>query len=135
MGLATLSIPRKRPTNLKGKAFADARNVAPPEPGCKSTGAICISKRITANLKGTAIATPNNGATTKTRRTTTGVEISYRSLGGPTYACLNCNAAMWFGAFMDTDSEEGVDGTIVDSLIRMLDANSAIAKAFRMARD
>ncbi|GKD31956.1 hypothetical protein Tco_1242734 [Tanacetum coccineum] len=39
------------------------------------------------------------------------------------------------GTFMDTDSEEGVDGTIVGSLIRMLDANSAIAKAFRMARD
>ncbi|GJS92053.1 hypothetical protein Tco_0774689 [Tanacetum coccineum] len=39
------------------------------------------------------------------------------------------------GAFMDTDSEEGVNGTIVGSLIRMLDANSAIAKAFRMAKD
>nr|GEW13196.1 hypothetical protein CTI12_AA123990 [Tanacetum cinerariifolium] len=37
MGLATPSIPRKRLTNLKGKAFADARNVAPPQPGCKST--------------------------------------------------------------------------------------------------
>ncbi|GKD74965.1 hypothetical protein Tco_1333247 [Tanacetum coccineum] len=36
---------------------------------------------------------------------------------------------------MDTNSEEGVDGTIVGSLIRMLDANSAIAKAFRMAMD
>nr|GEU94447.1 hypothetical protein CTI12_AA123990 [Tanacetum cinerariifolium] len=36
---------------------------------------------------------------------------------------------------MDTDSEEGVDGTIVGSLIRILDANSAIAKAFQMARD
>ncbi|GKB53725.1 hypothetical protein Tco_0904478 [Tanacetum coccineum] len=32
-------------------------------------------------------------------------------------------------------SEEGVDGIIVGSLIRMLDANSAIAKAFRIARD
>nr|GEU84592.1 hypothetical protein CTI12_AA123990 [Tanacetum cinerariifolium] len=39
------------------------------------------------------------------------------------------------GAFMDTDSEEGVDGTIVGSLIRILDADSAIAKAFWMARD
>nr|GEX57995.1 hypothetical protein CTI12_AA123990 [Tanacetum cinerariifolium] len=39
------------------------------------------------------------------------------------------------GAFMDTDSEEGVDGTIVGSQIRMLDTNSAIAKSFWMARD
>nr|GEV44206.1 ATP-dependent DNA helicase PIF1-like [Tanacetum cinerariifolium] len=112
---ATSSILGKRPTNLKGKAFADARNVAPPKPGCKSTGTVCISKRINANLKGKAIATPNNRATTKTKRTTTdigkrnkykntgklpalassGVEISYRSLGGPTYACPNCNATMW----------------------------------------
>ncbi|GKA11320.1 AT-hook motif-containing protein [Tanacetum coccineum] len=215
-------------------------------------GAVCISKRITANLKGKAIVTPTNGETTKTRRTTTdigkrnkykntgkppalassGVEISYHSLGGPTYACPNCNATMWyeernnkgnkdqvptfslccqqgkvllprfkdtpeplkrlldytqpatstfrdlirvyngmfcftsFGAKIDHSinkgrglytfrinrqnyhrigsllptagtqpSEEGVDGTIVGSLIRMLDANSAIAKAFRMARD
>ncbi|GKE46456.1 hypothetical protein Tco_1477714, partial [Tanacetum coccineum] len=91
MGLATSSIPGKRPTNLKGKAFADARNVAPPEPG-----AVCISKRITANLKGKAIVTPTNGETTKTRRTTTGVEISYRSLGSPAYACTNGNATMWY---------------------------------------
>nr|GEY88206.1 hypothetical protein [Tanacetum cinerariifolium] len=115
MGLATSSILGKRPTNLKGKAFADARNLAPPKPGCKSTGAVCISKRINANLKGKAIATPNNRATTKTKRKTTdigkrnkykntgklpalassGVEISYRSLGGPTYACPNCNATIW----------------------------------------
>nr|GFA76198.1 hypothetical protein [Tanacetum cinerariifolium] len=83
MGLTTSSIPRKRPTNLKGKAFADAHNVAPPEPGCKSTGAVCISKRITANLKGKAIATPNNGATTKTRRTTTGKRNKYKNTGKP----------------------------------------------------
>ncbi|GJX21095.1 ATP-dependent DNA helicase PIF1-like protein [Tanacetum coccineum] len=38
------------------------------------------------------------------------------------------------GAFMDNDTDEGVDGTIVGSLIKMLDQNSAIAKAFRMAR-
>ncbi|GJU86597.1 DNA helicase PIF1, ATP-dependent [Tanacetum coccineum] len=36
---------------------------------------------------------------------------------------------------MDNDSDQGLDGTIVGSLIRMLDQNSAIAKAFRMARD
>nr|GEU61585.1 hypothetical protein CTI12_AA123990 [Tanacetum cinerariifolium] len=36
---------------------------------------------------------------------------------------------------MDTDSEEGVDGTIVGCVKRMLDVNSAIAKSFRMARD
>nr|GFB42715.1 helicase [Tanacetum cinerariifolium] len=142
-GLAISSIPEKGPTNLKGKAFADARNVTPPEPG---------------------------------------VEISYRSLGGPTYACPNCNATMWidhlinkgmglytfringqnyhrirsllptagtqpryaqlwffdthneirnrFGALMDTDNKEGVNGTKVGSLIRMLDANSANTKSF-----
>ncbi|GJU25130.1 ATP-dependent DNA helicase PIF1-like protein [Tanacetum coccineum] len=38
------------------------------------------------------------------------------------------------GAFMDNDTDEGVDGTIVGSLIKMLDQNSTIAKAFRMAR-
>ncbi|GKD33726.1 ATP-dependent DNA helicase PIF1-like protein [Tanacetum coccineum] len=238
-------------------------------------GAASISKKITADLKGKAIGDPNNVATTKTRRTTIGVElfqhfflkprgktsknrrkpaalaspgveVSYHSLGAPSYQCPNCNAAMWYeernnkankdknptfslcyqqgkvllsrfkdtheplnrlldynqpatstfrdlirvyngmfcftsfgakidhsinkgrglytlsllpiegtqpryaqlwffdthneirnqlGAFMDTDSEEGVNGTIVGSLIRMLDANSAIAKAFRMAKD
>ncbi|GJT55830.1 hypothetical protein Tco_0990884 [Tanacetum coccineum] len=70
MGLATSSMPGKRLTNLKGKAIADARNVAPPE-----LGAACISKRITANLKGKATAAPNNGATTKTGRTTMVVNL------------------------------------------------------------
>nr|GEV31521.1 hypothetical protein [Tanacetum cinerariifolium] len=39
------------------------------------------------------------------------------------------------GAFMDQDNGDGVDETIVGSLIKTLDQNSAIAKAFRMARD
>ncbi|GKA10835.1 ATP-dependent DNA helicase PIF1-like protein [Tanacetum coccineum] len=39
------------------------------------------------------------------------------------------------GAFLDNDNDQELDGTIVRSLIRMLDQNSAIAKAFRMARD
>ncbi|GKB36720.1 DNA helicase PIF1, ATP-dependent [Tanacetum coccineum] len=99
MGLAASSMAQKRATKLKGKAVAIAPNVAPPETGCKRTGAASISKRTTADRKGKAIADPNNVATTKTGRTTT------------------------------------VDGTIVGSLIRMLDANSAIAKAFWMARD
>nr|GFB24382.1 PIF1 helicase, putative [Tanacetum cinerariifolium] len=82
MGLATSSIPGKRPTNLKGKAFADARNVAPPEPGCKSTD---IGKRYKYKntRKPPALAS-------------SGVEISYHSLAGPTYACFNCNATVWY---------------------------------------
>nr|GEV66152.1 hypothetical protein [Tanacetum cinerariifolium] len=108
----------------------------------------------------------------------------WRSLGGPTYACPNCNATMWYEErnnkgnkdqvprfsncyqqgkvllpqFKDTPEplkrlldytqpatsifrdlirvyNEGVDGTIVGSLIRMLDTNSSIAKSFRMERD
>nr|GEX73610.1 helicase [Tanacetum cinerariifolium] len=39
------------------------------------------------------------------------------------------------GAFMDNDISEGVNETIVGKLIKMLDQNSAIAKAFRMARN
>ncbi|GKA83817.1 DNA helicase PIF1, ATP-dependent [Tanacetum coccineum] len=39
------------------------------------------------------------------------------------------------GAFIDNETGEGSDGTIVRSLIEMLDQNSSIAKAFRMARD
>ncbi|GJW83044.1 hypothetical protein Tco_0156189 [Tanacetum coccineum] len=240
-------------------------------------GAASIPNKITTDLKGKAIADPNNVATTKKGQTTTRntygkkhpkqeetsrlslirVEVSYHSLGAPSYQCPNCNAKMWYeernnkankdqnltfslccqqgkvllpqfkdtpkplnmlldynqpatstfrdlirvyngmfcfisfetkinhsinkgkglytfringhnyhrigsllpiegtqprytqlwffdthnkirnrlGAFMDTDSNEGVDGTIVGSLIRMLDANSAISKAFRMAMD
>ncbi|GJU64199.1 hypothetical protein Tco_1246034 [Tanacetum coccineum] len=56
------------------------------------------------------------------------------------------NTQLWFfdthneirnqlGTFMDQDNGDGVDGTIVGSLIKMLDQNSAIAKAFRMAKD
>ncbi|GKF43131.1 hypothetical protein Tco_0129683, partial [Tanacetum coccineum] len=71
MGSATSSISRKRPTNFKGKTIADARNVAPPEPGSKSTGAVCIANRKIAAHKGKGNATPNNGGTTKTRLTTT----------------------------------------------------------------
>ncbi|GJZ41258.1 hypothetical protein Tco_0588144 [Tanacetum coccineum] len=41
----------------------------------------------------------------------------------------------WLGAFIDKETGEGVDGTIVGSLIEMLDQNSSIAKAFRMAMD
>ncbi|GJU63952.1 helicase-like protein [Tanacetum coccineum] len=224
---------RHRATNLKGKEIADVPNVAPPETGCKSTGAASISKRITVDLKGKTIADPNNVATTKPRRTTTGNERNnkgnkdqdptfslccqqgkvllprfkdapepfkrlldytqpatsafrdlirvyngmfcftsfraridhsinkgrglytfrinrqnYHRIGSllPTEGTQPRYAQLWFfdthneiqnqlGAFMDTDSEEGVDGTIVGSLIRMLDANSAIAKAFQMARD
>ncbi|GKB25885.1 hypothetical protein Tco_0865286 [Tanacetum coccineum] len=73
MGLAASSMTQKRATKLKGKAVANAPNVAPPETGCKSTGATSISKRITADRKGKAIADPNNVATTKTGRTTTNV--------------------------------------------------------------
>ncbi|GJU87647.1 ATP-dependent DNA helicase PIF1-like protein [Tanacetum coccineum] len=220
MGLAASSMAEKRAANLKGKAIADTPNVAPPETGCKTTGASSIPKKITVDLKGKAIADPNNVATTKTGRTMTdlgkktsknkrkpaalassGVEVSYHSLGAPSYQCPNCNATMLYeernnkankdqnptfslccqqgkvllprfkdtpeplnridhsinkgrglytfringqnynriGSLLPTEgtqpSEEGVDGTIVGSLIRMLDANSAIAKAFRMARD
>ncbi|GKD49464.1 hypothetical protein Tco_1278440 [Tanacetum coccineum] len=39
------------------------------------------------------------------------------------------------GAFIDQDNGDGVDETIVGSLIKMLEQNSAIGKAFRMARD
>ncbi|GJW72906.1 ATP-dependent DNA helicase PIF1-like protein [Tanacetum coccineum] len=57
----------------------------------------------------------------------------------PTYAQL------WFfdthnkirnqlGAFVDNDIDQVLDRTIVGSLIRMLDQNSTIAKAFRMVR-
>ncbi|GJY85468.1 DNA helicase PIF1, ATP-dependent [Tanacetum coccineum] len=73
---------------------------------------------------------------------------NYHIIGSllPTKGTQPRYAQLWFfdthneiqnrlGAFMDTDSEEGMDETIVGSLIRMLDANSAIAKAFRMARD
>nr|GEU71378.1 DNA helicase PIF1, ATP-dependent [Tanacetum cinerariifolium] len=73
---------------------------------------------------------------------------NYHRIGSllPTVGTQPRYAQLWFfdthneiqnrlGAFMDTDSEEGVDGTIVGSQIRMLDANSAIAKSFRMARD
>ncbi|GJX36237.1 ATP-dependent DNA helicase PIF1-like protein [Tanacetum coccineum] len=62
---------RHRETKLKGKAVANAPNVAPPETGCKSIGATSISKRIIADRKGKAIVDPNNVATTKTRLTTT----------------------------------------------------------------
>nr|GEW99698.1 hypothetical protein CTI12_AA123990 [Tanacetum cinerariifolium] len=36
---------------------------------------------------------------------------------------------------MDKDSDQGLDGIIVKSMIRMLDQNSAIAKEFQMERD
>ncbi|GJV37702.1 hypothetical protein Tco_1410179, partial [Tanacetum coccineum] len=39
------------------------------------------------------------------------------------------------GAFIEQETGEGADGTIVGSLIEMLDQNSCISKAFRMARD
>ncbi|GJW29734.1 ATP-dependent DNA helicase PIF1-like protein, partial [Tanacetum coccineum] len=39
------------------------------------------------------------------------------------------------GAFIKQETGEGAYGTIVGSLIEMLDQNSSIAKAFRMARD
>nr|GEY49825.1 hypothetical protein [Tanacetum cinerariifolium] len=39
------------------------------------------------------------------------------------------------GAFIDKETSEGVDEQIVASLIQMLDQYSAVAKAFRMARD
>ncbi|GJY03032.1 ATP-dependent DNA helicase PIF1-like protein [Tanacetum coccineum] len=56
------------------------------------------------------------------------------------------HAQLWFfdthnkvknrlGAFIDKETGEGVDGTIVGSLIEMLDQNSSIAKAFRMVKD
>ncbi|GJZ86190.1 ATP-dependent DNA helicase PIF1-like protein [Tanacetum coccineum] len=168
--LAASSMAQKRATKLKGKAIANASNVAPPKTGCKSTGAASISKRITADLKRKAIADPNNVATTKIGRTTTGKVLlpRFKDTPEPLKRLLDYTqpatasfrdlirvynegtqpryAQLWFfnthneiqnqlDAFMDTDSEEGVDGTIVGSLIRMLDANSAIAKAFRMARD
>ncbi|GJR09502.1 ATP-dependent DNA helicase PIF1 [Tanacetum coccineum] len=38
-------------------------------------------------------------------------------------------------AFVDNETGDSVDGTIVGSLIEMLDRSSAIAQAFRMARD
>nr|GEV49117.1 helicase [Tanacetum cinerariifolium] len=73
---------------------------------------------------------------------------NYHMIGSllPTAGIQPRYAQLWFfdthnkiqnqlGAFMDTDNEEGMDGIIVASLIRMLDANSAIAKSFRMARD
>ncbi|GJZ15376.1 putative ribonuclease H-like domain-containing protein [Tanacetum coccineum] len=90
----------------------------------------------------------------------TGTEVSYHNLGAPSYQCRSCNTTMWFeernnkgnktvnptfllccqrrnrlGAFIDNETGEEVDGTIVGSLIEMLDRNSSIAKAFRMARD
>ncbi|GJS31271.1 DNA helicase PIF1, ATP-dependent [Tanacetum coccineum] len=37
--------------------------------------------------------------------------------------------------FVDNETGDGVDGTIVGSLIEMLDQNSSITQAFRMARD
>nr|GEY02623.1 uncharacterized protein [Tanacetum cinerariifolium] len=78
-------------------------------------GATSISKRITSDRKGKPISDPNNVTTTKTGRETTyvgkrkkykntrkpaalassGVEVSYHSLGGPTYLCPNYNATMW----------------------------------------
>ncbi|GJV66229.1 hypothetical protein Tco_1477057 [Tanacetum coccineum] len=39
------------------------------------------------------------------------------------------------GAFIDNETGDGVVGTIVGSLIEMMDQNSSISKAFRMARD
>nr|GEV38204.1 hypothetical protein [Tanacetum cinerariifolium] len=122
------SMAKKRAANLKGKATADAPNVAPPKTGCKTTRAASIPKKITFDLKEKAID-PNNVATTKIGRTTTDLgEKKSKNRRKP--AALASS-----GAFIDTDSEEGVDGTIVGSLIRILDANSAIAKAFWMARD
>ncbi|GKB76413.1 reverse transcriptase domain-containing protein, partial [Tanacetum coccineum] len=183
---AASSMAQKRATKLKGKAIADASNVAPPKTCCKSTGAASISKRITIHLKRKAIADPNNVATTKTGRTTIGKVLLPRFKGTPellkrlldytqpttaafrdlirVYNGMFCFTS--FGAKIDHSinkgrglytfrinrqnyhrigsllptegtqpSEEGVDGIIVGSLIRMLDANSAIAKAFQMARD
>ncbi|GJV29941.1 hypothetical protein Tco_1386389 [Tanacetum coccineum] len=68
-GLAASSMAEKRAANIKGKAIGDTPNVAPPETGCKTTGAASIPKKITTDLKGKATADPNNVATTKTRRT------------------------------------------------------------------
>nr|GFB85683.1 helicase [Tanacetum cinerariifolium] len=39
------------------------------------------------------------------------------------------------GDFINNETRKGADGTIVKSLVKMLDQNSSIAKAFRMARD
>ncbi|GJY23561.1 gypsy type transposase [Tanacetum coccineum] len=39
------------------------------------------------------------------------------------------------GAFIEQETGEGADETIVGSLIKMLDQNNSIAKAYRMARD
>nr|GEV87429.1 hypothetical protein [Tanacetum cinerariifolium] len=172
--------------------------------------------------KGDAVGCSSD--TTKKRRkvrkpaalSSAGTEVSYQSLGAPSYQCHNCNATMWYeernnkgkrivnptfslccqegkvllpwfietpeplrrlldyiepatsrfrdqirvynegtqpryaklwffdtqnelrnrlNAFVDNETRDSVDGTIVGSLIEMLDRNRAIAQAFRIARD
>nr|GEX09339.1 DNA helicase PIF1, ATP-dependent [Tanacetum cinerariifolium] len=75
-----------------------------------------------------------------------GAEVSYHNIGAPSYQCRSCNATMWFEERNNKGNmtanptfslcfQKGVDGTIVGSHVKMLDRNSSIAKAFRMARD
>ncbi|GJZ06286.1 ATP-dependent DNA helicase PIF1-like protein [Tanacetum coccineum] len=63
----------------------------------------------------------------------------FTSFGAKIYHSINKGRGLYTLSLLPIEgtqpSEEGVNGTIVGSLIRMLDANSAIAKAFRMARD
>ncbi|GJZ83303.1 hypothetical protein Tco_0648476 [Tanacetum coccineum] len=95
-----------------------------------------------------------------------GADVSYHTLGPPSYTCSNCHATMWYeersnkvrkavnlsfslccqnenevrnrmGAFIDNENGEG-DGDKNNSTIaclQMLDQYSALAKAFRMAKD
>ncbi|GKE35475.1 DNA helicase PIF1, ATP-dependent, partial [Tanacetum coccineum] len=66
-----------------------------------------------------------------------GIEVSYHNLGALTYECRECNATMRedrpfdtqkeirnrMDAFIEQETCEGADGTIVGSLIKMLDQN------------
>nr|GEV19385.1 AT hook motif-containing protein, putative [Tanacetum cinerariifolium] len=234
MGLATSSMAKKGQPISKEKQLLIRLMWHLPKQVAeqRELGAASIAKKIIVDLKGKAIADTNNVATTKKGRTTTWVQVSYHSLGAPSYQCPNCDATMWYeernnkankdqnptfslcfqqgkvllpqfkdtpeplnrlfdynqpvrstfrdlirvyngmfcftsfkaridhsinkgrglytlpinrqnyhriGSLLPTEgtqpSEEGVDGAIVGSLIRMVDANSANSKAFRMARD
>nr|GEU97598.1 helicase [Tanacetum cinerariifolium] len=223
------SISKRLTANLKGKTIANPNNAATTKTGWTTTCNVLFKKQTRSLIR----REKNYKNTRKPAAlASSGFEVSYHSLGAPSYLCPNCNATIWYeeinnkgnkdqdptfllccqqgkvllSRFKDTPeplnglldynqlatsvfrdlirvyngmfcftsfraridhsinrgmghytfringqnshmirsllptegtqpSEEGVDGTIVGGLIRMLDANSTIAKAFWMARD
>ncbi|GKE23945.1 ATP-dependent DNA helicase PIF1-like protein [Tanacetum coccineum] len=82
MGLGTSSIPKKGDTDLKGKAIADTPNRAISQAARRTT---CPGQKQAAKK-----------ACKPATLASTGTEVSYHSLGAPSYQCHSCNATMCY---------------------------------------